>query len=36
VSRAPENDPRVVALIDAFDDELIQQRRGAAAFASGT
>jgi hypothetical protein len=36
MSRAPEDDPRIVELVDSLDDELIQQRRGGRALASGT
>ncbi len=33
---APEDDPWVVELVDALNDELIKQRGGGHAFASGT
>ena len=32
VGRAPEHDPLVIALLDAFDDELVEQCGGAGAL----
>jgi len=36
MGRAPEDDPRIVKLVNSLDDELIQQRCGGRALASGT
>jgi hypothetical protein len=33
---APKDDPWVVDLVDAFNDELIKQRGGGHALTSGT
>jgi len=35
MGRAPEDDPRIVELVGSLDDELIQQRCGGRALASG-
>jgi hypothetical protein len=35
MGRAPEDDPRIVELVYSLDDELVQQRCGGRALASG-